>query len=258
MVKNNPKKCKRKRVRINKDGTLNEKDMEHNKRCQDLYELQDNPWIKDSRKKRTKRINRKRTKKNRKKRTKKDNKKKGGMNTCSQKTMPMYSFSQKNADILKYIRQLGININEYHLLKNISQENGEPIEKLLSFYNQYRYTGLTLYEIVEAYQLGGILEICEDLSECRTLLQSKRESIKLMREQMIKEFCKAKNDTGCVGITSPKFLKFLHYFRPPPPESSDYPDSELLDYVRVWNDCPCGSEINYSSPSVWQLQRSSI
>ena len=75
---------------------------------------------------------------------------------------------------------------------------------------------------------------------------------------MIKEFCKAKNDTGCVGITSPKFLKFLHYFRPPPPESSDYPDSELLDYVRVWNDCPCGSEINYSSPSVWQLQRSSI
>lgn len=248
--KNNPKKCKRKRVRINKDGTLNEKDMEHNKRCQDLYELQNNPWIKDSRKKRTK--------KDRKKRTKKDNKKQGGMNTCQQTPMPLYSFSEKNIDTLRYIRQLGISINEYYLLKNISQENGEPIEKLLQFYNQYRYTGLTLHEIVEAYQLGGILEICEDLSECRTLLQSKRESIKLMREQMIKEFCKAKNDTGCVGITSPKFLKFLHYFRPPPPDSGDYPDSELLDYVRVWNDCQCGSEINYSSPSVWQLQRSSI
>ena len=255
MVKKNLRrnKCKRKRVRKNKDGTLNEKDMEHNKRCRDLYELQDNPWMKDSRKKRTKKNRKKRTKKNRKKRTKK-----GGMKTCQQKTTPKYSFRPQNIDIIKYISQLGITMNEYNLLKNISEENDESIENLLKFFNQYRYTGLTLHEIVEAYQLGGILEICEDLSECRTLLQSKQESIKLMREQMIKEFCKAKNDTGCVGITSPKFLKFLHYFRPPPPESSDYPDSELLDYVRVWNDCPCGSEINYSTPSVWQLQRSSI
>lgn len=257
MVKKNLRrnKCKRKRIRKNKDGSFNQEDIDHNQRCQDLYELQDNPWMKHSKK------NNKRSNRNKKKRIKKNNKKKrtkkGGGNSC-QKTIPNYGFSEKNIDVLRLITNLGININEYNLLKIISEENGEPIENLLKFFNQYRYTGLTLHEIVEAYQLGGILEICEDLSECRTLLQSKKESILLMREKMIQEFCKAKNDTGCVGITSPKFLKFLHYFRPPPPESSDYPDSELLDYVRIWNDCPCGSEINYSTPSVWQLQRSSI
>ena len=167
---------------------------------------------------------------------------------CSEK-------SSDNMEILRYITSLGITLQEYNLLKQISSENGEPIENILQFFNQYRYTGLTLHEIVEAYQLGGILEICEDLSECRTLLHSKKESIMLMRERMIKEFCKAKNDTGCVGITSPEFLKFLHYFRPPP-ESGDYPDNELLDYVRLWNDCDCGSQIDYSSPSVWRGQRS--
>ena len=163
--------------------------------------------------------------------------------------------SSGNMDILRYITSLGITLQEYNLLKQISSENGEPIENVLQFFNQYSKTGLTLHEIVEAYQLGGILEICEDLSECRTLLHSKKESIMLMRERMIKEFCKAKNDTGCVGITSPEFLKFLHYFRPPP-ESGDYPDNELLDYVRLWNDCECGSQIDYSSPSVWRGQRS--
>lgn len=163
--------------------------------------------------------------------------------------------SSGNMDILRYITSLGITLQEYNLLKQISSENGEPIENVLQFFNQYSHTGLTLHEIVEAYQLGGILEICEDLSECRTLLHSKKESIRLMRERMIKEFCKAKNDTGCVGITSPEFLKFLHYFRPPP-ESGDYPDNELLDYVRLWNDCDCGSQIDYSSPSVWRGQRS--
>jgi hypothetical protein len=167
---------------------------------------------------------------------------------CSEK-------SSNNMDILRHITSLGITLQEYNLLKLISSENGEPIENVLRFFNQYRNTGLTLHEIVEAYQLGGILEICEDLSECRTLLHSKKESIMLMRERMIKEFCKAKNDTGCVGITSPEFLKFLHYFRPPP-ESGDYPDNELLDYVRLWNDCDCGSQIDYSSPSVWRGQRS--
>ena len=167
---------------------------------------------------------------------------------CSEK-------SSDNMEILRYITTLGITLQEYNLLKQISSENGEPIENLLRFFNQYRDTGLTLHEIVEAYQLGGILEICEDLSECRTLLHSKKESIMLMRERMIKEFCKAKNDSGCVGITSPEFLKFLHYFRPPP-ESGDYPDNELLDYVRLWNDCDCGSQIDYSSPSVWRGQRS--
>ena len=163
--------------------------------------------------------------------------------------------SSGNMDILRYITSLGITLQEYNLLKQISSENGEPIENVLQFFNQYSHTGLTLHEIVEAYQLGGILEICEDLSECRTLLHSKKESIMLMRERMIKEFCKAKNDTGCVGITSPEFLKFLHYFRPPP-ESGDYPDNELLDYVRLWNDCDCGSQIDYSSTSVWRGQRS--
>ena len=166
--------------------------------------------------------------------------------SCSEKSFD-------NMDILRYITSLGITLQEYNLLKQISSENGEPIENLLQFFNQYSKTGLTLHEIVEAYQLGGILEICEDLSECRTLLHSKKESIMLMRERMIKEFCKAKNDTGCVGITSPEFLKFLHYFRPPP-ESGDYPDNELLDYVRLWNDCDCGSQIDYSSPSVWRGQ----
>ena len=304
MVKNNPRKCKRIRVKKNKDGTWNQEDIDHNQRCQDLYELNDNSWKKTFTKKKRKKKSNKRSRKvksrkikktKRTKKTKKTKKKSGGGSDCScysgecghcqdirereeeelvkeqtldreiKRSQDLISqmkqpsrCSEKsinNMEILRYITTLGITLQEYNLLKQISSENGEPIENLLRFFNQYRDTGLTLHEIVEAYQLGGILEICEDLSECRTLLHSKKESIMLMRERMIKEFCKAKNDSGCVGITSPEFLKFLHYFRPPP-ESGDYPDNELLDYVRLWNDCDCGSQIDYSSPSVWRGQRS--
>jgi hypothetical protein len=300
--KHDYKKCKRKRVRENKDGTFNQEDLDHNQRCQDLYELQDYEKMmnKDKKKKKDKK-DKKRTK--RKKKTKKK-KKSGGGSHCScysgecsycqeireegdellkkelldqeiQRTETLISqikqdskkggikkpklsnppLQFQNMDVLKYIRSLGITLPEYNLLKQISEKNGEPIENVLQFFNQYKKTGLTLQEIVEAYQLGGILEICDDLSECRTLLHSKKESIRLMRERMIQEFCKAKNDTGCVGITSPEFLRFLHYFRPPP-SSGDYPENELLDYVRVWNDCQCGSNIDYSGPSVWMDKRS--
>ena len=65
-----------------------------------------------------------------------------------------------------------------------------------------------------------------------------------MREQMIKEFCKARNDLDCVGITYPKFVEFLNYFRPKP-DNAEYPEEELLDYNSIWNDCPCGCGYNY-------------
>ncbi len=37
--------CKRKRVRKMADGTLNQKDIEHNQKCQDKYMIEDNPWM---------------------------------------------------------------------------------------------------------------------------------------------------------------------------------------------------------------------
>ena len=37
--------CKRRRVRKMKDGTFNQKDIEHNQKCQDKYMLEDNPWM---------------------------------------------------------------------------------------------------------------------------------------------------------------------------------------------------------------------
>lgn len=45
--KNNKKRtCKRIKVRINKDGSLNEEDMEHNRKCEQKYMYVDNPWMK--------------------------------------------------------------------------------------------------------------------------------------------------------------------------------------------------------------------
>ena len=41
------KTCKRKRVRKMPDGTYNQKDIEHNQKCQDKYMLEDNPWMLD-------------------------------------------------------------------------------------------------------------------------------------------------------------------------------------------------------------------
>ena len=40
------KQQKRKRVRINSDGTPNEEDMEHNRKCELKYIFTDNPWMK--------------------------------------------------------------------------------------------------------------------------------------------------------------------------------------------------------------------
>ena len=39
--------CKRIKVRINKDGSLNEQDMEHNRKCEQKNMLKDNIWMKD-------------------------------------------------------------------------------------------------------------------------------------------------------------------------------------------------------------------
>lgn len=39
--------CKRIKVRKNKDGTLNEEDMEHNRKCEQKNMLKDNIWMKD-------------------------------------------------------------------------------------------------------------------------------------------------------------------------------------------------------------------
>ena len=37
--------CKRRRVRKNKDGTFNKKDLAHNAKCLEKYMLVDNPWM---------------------------------------------------------------------------------------------------------------------------------------------------------------------------------------------------------------------
>ena len=41
----NSRKCKRKRVRKNSSGTLNQSDLDHNQRCAEMTMLIDNPWI---------------------------------------------------------------------------------------------------------------------------------------------------------------------------------------------------------------------
>ena len=170
---------------------------------------------------------------------------------------PLPNFSYYNPEILKIISEKKISINEYLSIKKYSEENNFSFDILFELYKKYQKKGLLPSEIFEAYKLGGILEICDDIEECRMLIESKKTSIRLMKEQMIKEFCKARNDLDCVGITSPKFVEFLNYFRPKP-DNAEYPEEELLDYIRIWNDCPCGSGYNYSSPSVWHLQRSSF
>ena len=37
--------CKRKRVRKNPDGSLNQEDLQHNQRCVDINMISDNPWM---------------------------------------------------------------------------------------------------------------------------------------------------------------------------------------------------------------------
>lgn len=43
---NKRKTCKRIKVRINSDGSLNKDDVEHNRKCEQKYMLIDNPWMK--------------------------------------------------------------------------------------------------------------------------------------------------------------------------------------------------------------------
>ena len=38
--------CKRRKVRINSDGSYNQEDMEHNRKCEQKYMSIDNPWMK--------------------------------------------------------------------------------------------------------------------------------------------------------------------------------------------------------------------
>lgn len=45
-MSNKRKTCKRIKVRINSDGSLNKDDVEHNRRCEQKYMLIDNPWMK--------------------------------------------------------------------------------------------------------------------------------------------------------------------------------------------------------------------
>ena len=45
-VSNKQKTCKRRRVRKKSDGSLNQKDIEHNRKCEKKYMLIDNPWMK--------------------------------------------------------------------------------------------------------------------------------------------------------------------------------------------------------------------
>tara|TARA_Y100000385_G_scaffold239881_1_gene255469 strand:+ start:294 stop:641 length:348 start_codon:yes stop_codon:yes gene_type:complete len=40
------RRCKRRRVRRNSDGSPNQKDMEHNRKCEQKYMLIDNLWMK--------------------------------------------------------------------------------------------------------------------------------------------------------------------------------------------------------------------
>ena len=46
-AKKNKRTCKRRRVRKNSDGSLNEEDMEYNRKCEQKYMMIDNPWMKD-------------------------------------------------------------------------------------------------------------------------------------------------------------------------------------------------------------------
>ena len=43
---NKQRTCKRRRVRKKSDGSLNQEDMEHNRKCEQKYMQIDNPWMK--------------------------------------------------------------------------------------------------------------------------------------------------------------------------------------------------------------------
>ena len=45
--KNNNRSYKRRRVRINSDGSVNQEDIEHNRKCEKKYMKIDNPWMND-------------------------------------------------------------------------------------------------------------------------------------------------------------------------------------------------------------------
>ena len=45
-MSNKQRTCKRRRVRRNANGSPNEEDMEHNRKCEQKYMLVDNPWMK--------------------------------------------------------------------------------------------------------------------------------------------------------------------------------------------------------------------
>ena len=42
---NKHRTCKRRRVRTNSDGSLNQADMEHNRKCEKKYMFINNPWM---------------------------------------------------------------------------------------------------------------------------------------------------------------------------------------------------------------------
>jgi hypothetical protein len=45
LQKNNKRSYNRRRVRINLDGSANQEDMEHNRKCEKKYMKIDNPWM---------------------------------------------------------------------------------------------------------------------------------------------------------------------------------------------------------------------
>lgn len=47
MPNNKQGTCKRRKVRKNSDGSLNQEDMEHNRKCEQKYMMVDNTWMKD-------------------------------------------------------------------------------------------------------------------------------------------------------------------------------------------------------------------
>ena len=55
------KSQKRKRVKRNKDGTLNKKDLAHNVALYKKYMLKDNPWMLQYRKRKSRRKSRRKT-----------------------------------------------------------------------------------------------------------------------------------------------------------------------------------------------------
>ena len=102
MVRN--RTCKRRKVRLNSDGSLNQDDLEYNRKCEEKYMLIDNPWMKSILKKKkpkgydkylkniiknkikTKKINKLRIRKSSKRKTSKKITRKGRKRTKRTKT----------------------------------------------------------------------------------------------------------------------------------------------------------------------------